>query len=128
MPHIRLSILTNSPHTDGILGFLRSVDRYYHNEGIRVNAILPGVVATGLLTQEELDTYPKDSFTPIESVVSTVLQIIQGDSMTDSKSRSVAGKDMHGQAVEINIKNIYFRYQPEWCDEKMQGVMEATDR
>lgn len=93
-----------------------------------MNVILPGVVATALLTAEELDTYPKDSFTPVEQVVDTVLQVISGKDMTDANGRMMRGEEICGAAIEINIRNFYFRDQPDWCDEKMQGVMEATDR
>lgn len=86
------------------------------------------MVATGLLTDEELETYPKDAFTPVELVVKIVEQIIHESDMIDAWGKKLTGKDVHGQAVEINVNNIYFRDQPEWCDDKIQGVMEATDR
>lgn len=107
---------------------MRSIDRYLFAENIRVNALLPGLVLTGLLTDEELATYPQDAYIPPELIGQTVLGLIGAEDMVDSKGRKVAGNDLHGQAVEVSIRNIYFRDQPEWCDDKMEAVMEATDR
>lgn len=114
--------------TDGVVGFLRAIAPRLESEGIRANAILPGVVATNLMTDEEFEHYPPEYFTPLEIVTGTVLQIVDGVDMSDARGRTIQGADVFGRAVEINMSNIYFRDQPDWCDEAMPHVLAATDR
>lgn len=107
---------------------MRAVAPRLASEGIRANAILPGVVATNLMTEEDFEHYPPEYFTPLEAVTGTVLQIVDGLDMSDAKGRTVRGANVYGQAVEINMNSIYFRDQPDWCDEAMSHVLAATER
>lgn len=113
---------------DGVIGFMRSIAGKYMNDNIRVNAICPGTVATGLLEAEAWKTFPQEYFTPISVIVGTVLKLIDGDNMADAKGVQASAGDVYGKAVEINVNNFYFREQPEYCDEAMATVMESTKR
>ncbi|KAH7159433.1 3-beta-hydroxysteroid dehydrogenase [Dactylonectria estremocensis] len=125
-PCFAIPMYTGAKH--GVVGFLRAIAPRLVSEGIRANAILPGVVATNLMTEEDFEHYPPECFTPLEAVTGAVLQIVDGMDMSDAKGRTVQGADVYGQAVEINMNNIYFRDQPEWCDEAMPHVLAATER
>ena len=106
---------------------MRSIAFPFHNDdGIRVYATCPGTVRTNLLNPKEWEAFPEEFFTPVESIASTVGMLVEGGDMTDAWGRKVpAGKD-YGLAVEISGKNFYFRDQPEYCDDSMRHVMEAT--
>lgn len=98
------------------------------NDNIRVNAICPGTVATGLLEAEAWKSFPQDHLTPISTIVNTVLKLIDGDAVTDAKGYHVDAGQLYGKAVEININNFYFRDQHEFCDQAMADVMASTNR
>ncbi|KAJ5817022.1 15-hydroxyprostaglandin dehydrogenase [Penicillium robsamsonii] len=125
-PCFAIPIYAASKH--GILGLVRSVAPAFIKEGLRVNALCPGVMATKLMTDEDFKHYPPEYFTPIETLLDAVLKIVDGEDIEDARGRLVQGKDVHGKTIEINVRNIYFRDQPEWCDDAMPFVMAATDR
>lgn len=134
---------TYSAAKHGVVGFMRSISRAYFKEGVRVNAICPGVVKTGLLSMMEWEHFPEKYFTDIESIVRAVGMLVDGGEGQDLKERrvesdgSLGGGDgdegtgsrgkMWGQAVEISGRNWYLRGPPKWCDEGMRRVMDATD-
>lgn len=107
---------------------MRSIAPKLIKEDLRINALCPGVMATKLMTDEDFEHYPAECFTPIETLVDTVLKVINGENIKDAKGRLVRAEGLYGQSIEINVRNIYFRDQPEWCDEIMPRVMAATDR
>lgn len=97
-----------------MVGLARSIGPRMVKDHIRVNAICPGTVKTGLLTQELWDTYPDEAFTPIEKVVEVVNLFIDDESL-------------FGQTAEICRGNHYFRQIPEFCDKYMEKTMRACD-
>lgn len=107
---------------------MRSIAPKVINDNIRANAICPGTVSTGLLEKAAWDTFPQDTFTPIEKIVDTVLQLVDGNDMTDAKGNKAAKGKVYGKAVEICVNNFYFRDQHEFCDDAMAKVMGATVR
>lgn len=113
---------------DGVVGFMRSIAGKYMDSGIRVNAICPGTVHTGLLEADAWKTFPQEYFTPITTIVDTVLKLIGGDKMVDATGYEVSAGNVYGKAVEINVQNFYFRDQHSYCDEAMATVMGSTNR
>jgi len=128
----------------GVVGLMRSIAPFYfHDKNInaRVNAICPGTVKTNLLDAAAWATFSDDVFVPIESIVSTVLMLIDGYDVDgkglDGKplSEAVNGADGHdggeklwGKAVELSGRNHYYRDQPVYCDDHMAKCMLATER
>jgi len=127
----------------GVVGLMRSIAKHYYvRDKIRVCCTNPGTIKTNLLdvsrlssTDRETDllkahgwsTFPEEYFTPIEKLVETVLMLIDGGAMEDSKGNKVAaGKDWM-LAVEVNGNNHYFRDMPEYSDKMMEDVMKRTD-
>lgn len=99
---------------------------FYETDGIRVYATLPGSVRTNFLSDSEWGSFPAEYFTPVEKIASTVGMLVEGGDMTDAWDRKVPAGQDYGLAVEINCDNIYFRDQPEYCDDIMRAVMGRT--
>jgi hypothetical protein len=107
-----------------VLGFARAISpNFYAAAKIRVNAVLPGTVRTGLLTSKEWEMFPEQYFTPVEKIVEAVLIFVDG---TDPKHKDEQGI-IKGQAIECSGSNMYNRKQYEYCDEGMRAVMQATN-
>ena len=85
------------------------------------------ILETNSIKAHGWSTFPDSFFTPIEKLVETVLMLIDGGAMEDSKGNKVAaGKDWM-LAVEVNGNNHYFRDMPEYSDKMMEEVMRRTD-
>jgi NAD(P)-dependent dehydrogenase (short-subunit alcohol dehydrogenase family) len=111
----------------GVIQFIRSIAySYYANDGIRTYATCPGTVQTGLMSGEEWESFPAEYFTPISTIVSTVLVLVDGGAMEDAFGTKLPAEKAHGLAVEINGNNYYFRDQVPFCDKQMEAVMEKT--
>ena len=107
---------------------MRSIAKHYYlYDGIRVNAICPGTVRTNLLDASGWAAFPDEFFTPVETVVEVVVMLVEGGAMVDAKGVRVPAEQAWGRAVEVNGQNYYFRDMPEYCDDQMRQVMEATD-
>lgn len=99
---------------------------YHHSSGIRVYATCPGTVRTNLMNAEEWTTFPEEYFTPLSRIASAVEMLVEGGDMTDAWGRKVGDGENYGLAVEINADKFYFREMPDFCDESMRIVIEAT--
>jgi NAD(P)-dependent dehydrogenase (short-subunit alcohol dehydrogenase family) len=107
---------------------MRSIAKHYYlYDDIRVNAICPGTVRTNLLDASGWAAFPDEFFTPVEKIVEVVLMLVDGDDMVDGKGVRISADRAWGRAVEVNGRNHYFREMPEYYDDQMRQVMEATD-
>ncbi|KAI7536397.1 hypothetical protein KC331_g11498 [Hortaea werneckii] len=112
----------------GVLGLLRAIAKRMQLEGIFANAICPGIVETNLVGDGGWVGFPQDLFTPADMVSKTVLHLVDGkDDLIDANGVKVSAEKLYGLSVEINLTNIYIRTSPEFCDEPMRKIMEATD-
>ncbi|KAK5169774.1 uncharacterized protein LTR77_005752 [Saxophila tyrrhenica] len=121
----------------GVVALMRSIaGNFYRDDGVRVNAICPGTVRTGLLESGAWDAFGKENvFVPIEKIASTVLMLIDGhdvggSTIGDGKplaNGSTKGK-LNGEAVELSGTNHYYRDQIEFCDASMAKTMGVTDK
>ena len=105
---------------------MRAIAGHFNLEGIRANAICPGIVPTNLVDKDGWANFPQDLFTPIEMISKVVLKLIDGMDMVDANGKEVPANLTYGQAVEISLENFYFRDQHEFCDDAMKKVIEAT--
>ncbi|KAF2764545.1 NAD(P)-binding protein [Teratosphaeria nubilosa] len=110
----------------GVLGFLRSIASHCRLDDIRANAICPGIVETNLVGPGGWSNFPRDLFTPVSKIVDVVLQLIDGTDLLDANGVQVPAEKAYGQAVEINLDKHYIRTVPDFCDDAMKGIMEAT--
>ena len=107
---------------------MRSIAKHFYiHDGIRVDAICPGIVRTNLLSSKEWKQFPDEYFTPVEKIVETVLLLVDGVDMVDAKGKRIEAKQAWGRSVEINGQSYYFGDQLEYCDDAMREVMRATD-
>ena len=74
------------------------------NEPITVNAILPGMVATGILSDEIVGNVPEQYRTPASLIVQAIKDVLADSSIT-------------GQAIECSGKDIVFRPPPHYVNE-----------
>lgn len=110
--------------SDGLIGFTRSIGKKLWEEGIKVNAICPGVVETPLLTPELKSIFGK-SVVAISSVTDVVMEVLSGSEMVDSKGVAVSSEEMHSRAILISGENHYFVEMPEIYDEETQITQDA---
>ncbi|KAF3028444.1 hypothetical protein E8E15_006808 [Penicillium rubens] len=106
-------------YTNALIGFTRSVGERLWEEGIRVNALCPGVVETPLLAIEEFQAvFPRRIFIPMDVVTGVVSQLLSGEDMVDAKGMRVAGDEMHSRALHVSGKSFFFIERPEIHDEQ----------
>ncbi|KAK4862597.1 hypothetical protein LT330_002730 [Penicillium expansum] len=102
-----------------LIGFTRSVGERLWEEGVRVNALCPGVVETPLLAAEKFYTiFPREIFIPMDVVSGVVSQLLSGEDMVDAKGMRVAGDEMHSRAVHVSGKSFLFIEKPDIYDEQ----------
>ncbi|KAJ5758098.1 Glucose/ribitol dehydrogenase [Penicillium nucicola] len=111
-----------------LTGFTRSIGARFWLEGVRVNALCPGVVETPLLTDNGNfpDIFPRDVFIPISFVTGVVTKMISGQEMVDGKGVSVPGDELYARAVHVSVNKFFFVEKPELYDEvseKTWGAM-----
>jgi NAD(P)-dependent dehydrogenase (short-subunit alcohol dehydrogenase family) len=97
-----------------MVGFTRSLGPRMAKDNIRVNAICPGTVKTGLLSQDLWDTYPDEAFTPIEKVVEIVNLFIDDTSL-------------NAKCAELIRNKHYWQDPPAFSDKWMEMTMRACD-
>ncbi|KAL5337481.1 hypothetical protein BJX70DRAFT_389253 [Aspergillus crustosus] len=110
----------------GVVGFMRSVAQHFKARGVRVNAICPGIVRTGLVDPNGWSAFPQHRFIEVDAVAKVVLQLAGPVGLTDASGTHLPIDRLFGQAVEISDSGVYFREQHEFCDEGMREVMAAT--
>ena len=114
--------------TDGVVGFGRAIANRFFQEGIRVNSICPGIVETNLTGEGGWAGFPPDLFTPASDISTNVLRLVDGNEpLTDDFGTTIPVGKLYGLALEINKGRIYARSIPEFCDDDMRRIMEATD-
>ncbi|KAH7033543.1 uncharacterized protein B0I36DRAFT_321655 [Microdochium trichocladiopsis] len=120
----------------GVVGFMRAIaPSFYKNDGIRVNAICPGPLRTGLLPDAQWDLFPPEQMTDVNKVAAVVMMLIEGkdsvpatETRIDGEGMDRGGKDpLWGNAVEISAQRHYYRDAPRWSDETMEKNMLACD-
>lgn len=109
-----------------VMQFNRAITVAYHHEGIRTFATCPGIVNTGLLSQEDWKAFPLEYFTSVEAIVDVVVKLVEGGAIVDAKGVKKSKDENWGLTVEVNGDKIYFRDCPEFCDEKMKMMMANT--
>ena len=109
---------------DAVLGFMRCIAPGCRKEGVRVNALCPGIVRTNILSEEAWDTYFRaEDFCPMELIVKVTLLLLDGEEVVDTNNKRIDASEMYGQTLETSGPNYYLREQPAWCDDIAKSVM-----
>lgn len=90
------------------------------NEGVKVNAICPGVVLTPLLTPELKAYFSENVLLTMSDVTNVILKLISEEEVTDSKGTFVPGDQLHSQAILVSGEKYYCVDMPEYFDEETQ--------
>lgn len=109
-----------------VVNFNRAITVAYHHEGIRTFSTCPGTINTGLLSPEEWKSFALEYFTPMETLVDSVIKLVNGGDIEDAKGVAKTKDQNWGLTVEVNGNHFYFRDIPEFCDDNMKAMMEYT--
>jgi hypothetical protein len=82
-------------------------------EGIFVNAILPGLVPSGL-TDKYIGLVPQEHVTPVEAIVSGFMTFLDDET------------SMVGQAMEISLNNRVFRDHQSFADKTQKWLIKDS--
>ncbi|XRM42248.1 hypothetical protein ABZX51_005472 [Aspergillus tubingensis] len=103
-----------------LVGFTRSVGKQLWNEGVKVNAICPGVVITPMITPELKAYFSENVLITTSDVTNVILKLISQDDVTDSKGTFVSRDQLHSQAILVSGAKYYCVEMPEYFDEETQ--------
>jgi NAD(P)-dependent dehydrogenase (short-subunit alcohol dehydrogenase family) len=109
-----------------VVHFNRTISYCYHLDNIRTYATAPGTIKTNLLSGEEWKSFPEHFFTPMSTLVTSVLKLVDGGDLEDSNGKKYAEKDAWGLTVEVNGDNMYFRDPIPAGDQNMEDMMKFT--
>ncbi|KAJ5351038.1 hypothetical protein N7541_001836 [Penicillium brevicompactum] len=109
-----------------LIGYVRSTGQRLWAEGVRVNAICPGVVQTPLFDNEAFGSiFPAEVWIEIHVVIDVVVQLLSGTEMVDGKGMRVAGDEMHSKALQISGKTFFFIEMSEFHDKAARLTWKA---
>ncbi|KAJ5308799.1 hypothetical protein PENANT_c013G03087 [Penicillium antarcticum] len=110
-----------------LTGFTRSIGARFWLEGVRVNALCPGVVETPLLTDSGNfpDIFPREVFIPVSYVSGIITKMISGEDMVDGKGMEVSGDELYARAIHVSVNNFLFIEKPEFHDEASEKTWGA---
>ncbi|KAJ5934251.1 hypothetical protein N7466_003798 [Penicillium verhagenii] len=101
-----------------LVGFTRSMGKKLREEGVKMNAICPGVVETPLVTPEIKAFFDERIVIPMSEVTDVVMEMMAGKAMVDSQGTTIPGEELYQRAILISGKNHYFVEMPEIYDEE----------
>ncbi|KAJ5824064.1 hypothetical protein N7447_006404 [Penicillium robsamsonii] len=109
-----------------LIGYTRSVGERLWAEGVRVNALCPGVVETPLFAVEAFTSvFPREMLIPMDVVTGVVSQLLSGVDMVDEKGMHVAGDEIHSRALHVSGTGFFFIEKPEIHDDESRAVWAA---
>ena len=108
---------------------MRAIAPNYWQDGIRVNAICPGIVKTNLVNPEGWAAFPSHLFIAPETIAAAVQTLIHPgtDGLVDARGKFIPARQAYGLAVEISGDKLYFREPVGFCDDGMRDIMSATE-
>ncbi|CAG8236552.1 unnamed protein product [Penicillium olsonii] len=101
-----------------LIGWVRSTGPRLWKDGIRVNAICPGVVGTPILENDAFESlFPREMWVDMQLVTETVLRLLSCTEMVDGKGMRVGSDEMHSRALHISGDTFFFIEMPDFHDE-----------
>lgn len=99
----------------GILGLVRSSAPLFAKENITVNCICPAFVPTNLAPKKLLDSFPKEHFTPVETIVRAFLVFADDPKLT-------------GKVAHCSLDQIYYAEKPPYPNESERWIGEESQK
>ncbi|KAK6355594.1 hypothetical protein TWF696_004693 [Orbilia brochopaga] len=96
-----------------LVNFTRSVADTFRQDGIRVNAICPGLVPTAIFPGKLTDFFPEEYITPVSTIVAAY-------------DKFIADEALAGKVVECSQDQHFFREHPEYPNESQRWMHEES--
>ncbi|KAJ6256447.1 15-hydroxyprostaglandin dehydrogenase [NAD(+)] [Drechslerella dactyloides] len=96
-----------------LVNFTRSVAETFREDGIRVNAICPGLVPTAIFPGKLTDFFPEEYITPVSTIVAAYDKFITDETLA-------------GKVVECSQDRHFFRDRPEYPNESQRWMHEES--
>lgn len=107
----------------GLVGLTRSLGPVAQNVGIRINAICPAIVRTGLAPPGLMDAFAEEQVTPMSTIMRAFDEL--GDLDRVGENDWVA-KGHSGQIVECSLGNLYYREEIEKADDSQKYMTKGA--
>lgn len=92
-----------------IIGLARSMGKRHEKEGIRVVALVPGLVPTTIMPKDILDRTDKSLITPVSHIVTAIDDILTGR--------------RNATVCEASVSNLFYRDPPDFPDDAQRKVL-----
>lgn len=93
----------------GIIGLARSMGQRHEEEGIRVCALVPGLVPTTIMPKEIIDRVDKSLITPVSHIVTAI-----NDMLSNGRN---------GTVCEASVDQLFYRDPPDFPDVAQRRVI-----
>ena len=110
---------TASKHA--LVGLTRAVAPAAAEVGIRVNAICPASIATGLAPPGLLDAFTEAQMTPMSTMMRAFDELGDFDGLITNGREKWTGSGHVGQCVEASLGNLYYRQEIEKMGSAAEG-------
>ena len=111
-PNWAIPLYATSKHA--LVGFVRSVAPMFAVDDIRVNAILPVMIATNLMPEQLRAEWDEAQLTPMATALKAY------DTFLDDES-------MIGQTVELTLEELVFKQRPEYSNANVSWMFSQTE-
>ena len=115
-----------------LVGLTRAMAPVAEKVGIKVNAICPAVVATGLAPEGLLDAFTQEQMTPMSTIMRAFDELVRFDDLVVGRGDEVEKRERwvneghSGQIVEASIGNLYYREEVEKADQGQVHMKEGA--
>ncbi|OQV02882.1 hypothetical protein CLAIMM_08002 [Cladophialophora immunda] len=128
-PFYILPMYTAAKH--GCVGLVRAAaPTLFEDEGITLNAIMPGTTKTNIIPQPIVEQWPEENFTPLETILRAFEELISvggqitQDGLSDGQDRQVK----NGCCVEASTSRLFYRDPVPFPSEVQEWVGEQSRR
>lgn len=112
-----------------LLSLTRSIGQnLMSSDGITINCLMPGYVATNITPPGLNDAWPKEWITPLDTILRALDELMDGGGkvVQDGKSDGIDGAVKTGQSVECVVQKLYYRKPVEYADESQEFLIEES--
>ena len=100
----------------------------FHDHGIRVHALCPGLVRTSLLKDDQWDCFPAKCPIPMHFIIDVVVALMDDNPFIDCTRRKINSQSKYGLAVEVTPRGFYVKDGHKFSDETEPLLLEVLKR